>query len=412
MPMAPMPTTVPVAADGAGVPTDAAGSGLAGETFAALMAAQLGDPAAVPAGTGTAEPGVEAEDAPATLTVTTDAETPVVPAGLVVPTAVTVPVPAPPTPATTTTTTATSTATDGDEPVEPAPGTDKVRGRSAQAPGHTGTLPERAAAPAHEHARPGGSGSPEVEHAPEPVAAMTTPAPATPASPATPPVPQTDAAQVTQLTPVAPVTAATPAAPATPATPAPASSPAAPVPNPVLDQVKPTFTRLVSGPEGTHRMMLRLHPADLGEIHLTVRVSGDTVDITVAARPEARAMLVDGHGELRGLLDSVGRTATHITFRDLPGTGTAVQVVQTGAQQGANPDGQSGAQQGGHATPDQGFAGRSGQSGGNGHSGAGAADHASSSPRDGRPGVPAETRPTTTTPRTAGHVRGALDVRM
>jgi hypothetical protein len=160
-------------------------------------------------------------------------------------------------------------------------------------------------------------------------------------------------------------------------------------------------------------MMLRLHPADLGEIHLTVRVTGDTVDVTVAARPEARQMLVDGHSELRGLLDSVGRTATQITFRDLPGTGTSVQVVQTGGHQaGTNPDGQPGARQDGYtAGQRQDLSGRSGESGGNGHTGAGRADQTSSSPRDGRPGAPAETRPTTT-PRTAGHTRGGLDVRM
>ena len=88
--------------------------------------------------------------------------------------------------------------------------------------------------------------------------------------------------------------------------------------NPVVDQVAPVFTRMVSGPEGQHRMMLRLHPADLGEVHLTVTVPGDSVDVTVSATPEAREMLADGPASCEALLDSVGRTADRIVFRTCP----------------------------------------------------------------------------------------------
>jgi hypothetical protein len=388
MPLAPMPAAVPVTTDATNVPTDTAGSGLAGETFAALMAAQLGATAEV------TDPAPEAPAVAPAVATTVDTEAPapavdsetadtdphgdatVVPAGLVLPVPVTAPVQV--------TATTTSTATTGaEQPDDPGPATAVMRDRPT-APGDTGALPAEAAAPAHEQSR---LGRPDSEQA----------APTTPATSTTPATPAAAAVPTSPAAPVTPVQGTTSAGAATP------------VSNPVLDQVKPAFARLLSGPEGTHRMMLRLHPADLGEIHLTVRVTGDTVDVTVAARPEARAMLVDGHGELRGLLDAVGRTATQITFRDLPGTGSAVHVVQTGGQQGTtDADGQPGAQ---YPAPDQGFAGRSGDSGGNGHPRTGRADEYPSSPRDGRPGAPGETRPPTTT-RTAGHARGGLDVRM
>ena len=204
------------------------------------------------------------------------------------------------------------------------------------------------------------------------------------------------------VSPVIAPTSVTPAAPTASAVPA---TEAAPVSRPVLDQVKPSFTKLVSGPEGVHRMTLRLHPADLGEIHLTVRVQGDTVEVTVAASPEARAVLADNQGELRGLLDAVGRTAGQITFRDLPGTAPVLAPTLP-----ANPDGQSQAsyqQQG----LDQ---GATGQRDGNGHNPGRPADQSASSPPDGLSGVPAEPRPTTTTStiRSAGLGRGGLDVRM
>lgn len=409
IPLAPM-TVAPAAtpADGSATPTDASGSGLAGETFAALIAAQLGDPAAttpdvaVPADTD-AETDAENEEG------TGDGDALVVPAGLALPTTV---APATTPVAGTAADTAADTAeaaapVDGDEVATPsAPGA-HLRGRSAEAPGHTGELPDHASAPAHEHARPGGPDLDALATAPvtDPSAApqlpLDGPAPAAQTAPAAPAAPTTTNPVVAAT--VAPVTA-------TDVTPsASAAAPAATVSNPVLDQVTPTFTKMVSGPEGMHRMMLRLHPADLGEIHLTVRVTGDTVDVTVAARPEAREMLVEGSSQLRGLLDSIGRTAHQITFRDLPGTGTTVQVVQGGAgqQPGTTPDGQAGTQ---YAAPDQGFAGRSGH--GNRHNGADGADHLSSSPPDGRPGAPGEPRPTTTTARTAGLLRGGLDVRM
>ena len=198
------------------------------------------------------------------------------------------------------------------------------------------------------------------------------PAAVLPAAP-TPPTVLTPA--VTPLAATAPVV-----------TPDPAAAPA-PV-NPVVDQVAPVFTRMVSGPEGQHRMMLRLHPADLGEVHLTVTVRGDTVDVTVAATPEARELLTEGSSELKSLLDSVGRTADRLVFRDLPGTGTTVQVISTGTG-GANPDGQPAAQS-------QAGSGESGRSGQHGRDDLGR-QHATGAPQD----TEADRRTSTTTTRTA-----------
>lgn len=403
MTIAPMPLVPMPALDGTGTApaTSADGAGLAGETFGALLQAQraqLGQVAGLAqpqgkagaAGAATTDPeaGPEGEqaadtaDAP-TMTDGAPCTVPVLPAGLTVP----VPAPVVTPPATSVEDGPAEAAilpaarvTQAAPTIPAAAGPEQVvsTGASADTADATGGLPgDEVAAPAPERAHPGFDG---VE---------VTPADTTSNAPAA------------AATTVAPVSVAAAAGVADAPAPAPG-----PVSNPVLDQVTPVFTRLVSGPEGTHRMMLRLHPADLGEVHLTVTVRGDTVDVTVAARPEARDLLVGGSSELRGLLESVGRTATQITFRDLPGTGSAVQVIHTatGSQHGANPDGQAATQHGGG--PDQG-AGGSGRH------------------RDGRPGTgathggnaaadAAATSATTTSPNrtAAGLVRGGLDVRM
>ncbi len=183
---------------------------------------------------------------------------------------------------------------------------------------------------------------------------------------------------------------------------APATPPSAPA-NPVLDQVASVFTRLVSGPEGQHRMTLRLHPADLGEVHLTVTVKGDTVQITVSARPEAREMLADGSSQLRSLLDSVGRTAERIVFRDLPGTGTTVQVVTTSGDTSSQP---------GPSYADSGRAGNGSQRGQEGQG----RSHGPEQPETDRSAAHHRTTTTQTTntqtSTAAGFLRGGLDVRM
>ena len=167
-----------------------------------------------------------------------------------------------------------------------------------------------------------------------------------------------------------------------------------------MDQVTPGVARLVSAGEGSHRMVLRLHPADLGEVHLTVTVRGSDVDVTVSASPEAREMLAEGSTALRSLLDSVGRTAGQVVFRDLPGAGSPTAVGNP-ATPGPSPDLGTGAGDNGR----QPFAG----------SGPGADGRAGSRP--GRPDHPDATRPVAARPAPAGaapaaHGRGALDVRI
>jgi hypothetical protein len=104
----------------------------------------------------------------------------------------------------------------------------------------------------------------------------------------------------------------------------------------VLAQVTPALARVVTRGDGEHRMMLKLHPADLGEIHLTVTVRGEHVDVEIAAGAQARDLLRDGSAHLRSLLESIGRTTGQLVLRDLPSTpaqpthGTALDA---GAQQ-------------------------------------------------------------------------------
>lgn len=149
----------------------------------------------------------------------------------------------------------------------------------------------------------------------------------------------------------------------TPGTAQPATAPApptGPATTQVVQQVAPTLARVVSRGEGVHRMSLTLHPADLGEVRLTVTVRGGHVDVQIAAGREARDLMREGSAELRHLLESVGRTAGAITFRDLStGAAQPVQPGQSGPsngqspwqQGGTGPDGRNGSAQPGSQDP-------------------------------------------------------------
>jgi hypothetical protein len=104
----------------------------------------------------------------------------------------------------------------------------------------------------------------------------------------------------------------------------------------VLAQVSPALARVVSRGDGEHRMMLKLHPADLGEVHLTVTVRGNHVDVEIAASPQARDVLREGSAHLRSLLESIGRSSGQLVLRDLPVAPTHA------AGQGAGGTGQDG----------------------------------------------------------------------
>lgn len=409
-PMAPMPTlgTDPAA------PT-VAGDGAGAETFGVLIAAQLGrlaEPAAPGPQAVTSDARAEAADEDDDVTLPEQAHSATMPCapsqvvlaapGLAVAAVAAGPVPAP-TPSPLVADAPAEGETEGTEvaAIDGRPAED--HGRPVEAPGHTVVLPARAAVQPHAH--PGGEAAAATDAPVLPELRLAAPAaPGATAVVATA-VPTTEAPATVQPATPTPPTGVTPvvtplAATVPVVTPDPAAAPAPA--NPVVDQVAPVLTRMVSGPEGQHRMMLRLHPADLGEVHLTVTVRGDTVDVTVAAAPEARELLTEGSSELKSLLDSVGRTADRLVFRDLPGTGTTVQVISTGTG-GANQDGQPTAQ------PQAGF-GEPGRSGQHGRDDLGRR-HATGTAQDSE----VDRRTSTTTPNRThadGLVRGGLDVRM
>jgi hypothetical protein len=103
---------------------------------------------------------------------------------------------------------------------------------------------------------------------------------------------------------------------ASPATAAPTTMPTPS--NPVLDQVLPAVPRVVQRGDGTTRLSLKLHPADLGEVHVTVTVKDGVVDVTLAAGHEARQAMGEAGDRLRALLSGGGHTPGQVVLRDLP----------------------------------------------------------------------------------------------
>jgi hypothetical protein len=115
---------------------------------------------------------------------------------------------------------------------------------------------------------------------------------------------------IPEATPLGGPGPATPAGPAVPTGQANAGA--------VTSQVFPTVPALVSRGEGAHSITLRLHPADLGEVHVTVTVRDGAVQVTLAAGREAQEALRAGSGELRSLLDLAGASGGQVVVRDLP----------------------------------------------------------------------------------------------
>jgi len=117
----------------------------------------------------------------------------------------------------------------------------------------------------------------------------------------------------------------------------------APTAVPVPAQLQPSLARLVSRGDGTHRMSLRLHPAELGEARLTVTVKDGAVDVALAAGPEAQDALRDGSAQLRSMLGGTGHTLGRLVVQDLPGAGLG-PAAAAGGQGGVGqqlPQGQS-----------------------------------------------------------------------
>jgi flagellar hook-length control protein FliK len=138
----------------------------------------------------------------------------------------------------------------------------------------------------------------------------------------------------------------------------PASAPtAAPVPA----QLQPSLARLVSRGDGTHRMSLRLHPAALGEVRLTVTVKDGTVDVALAAGPQAQDALRQGSAQLRAMLGSSGHTLGQLVVQSLPASASTGGPGTGGAgQQGAGQQPGQGSPQGSAQGSPQGSAHGSG----------------------------------------------------
>jgi hypothetical protein len=170
----------------------------------------------------------------------------------------------------------------------------------------------------------------------------------------------------------------------------------------LVAQLDPALTRLATRGEGVHRLVLRLHPADLGELQVTVTVRNGTVDVTVAAAAEARDLLLEGSSEIRALLDGLGRGAGSVVFKDLPGAGSAPTPV---FPQPHDPAGRLAATEAGL---DWGDPGRSG-------SGPPGREQAASGPSQGRAtsGRAGPAADVTTDPvRRIGTTRSVLDLRL
>lgn len=143
--------------------------------------------------------------------------------------------------------------------------------------------------------------------------------------------------------PTAPTTTPTgPAAtaPATAAPVVPATTPTAPAegarPVPVVSQVVPEVTRLVSRGDGVHRLTMRLQPEGLGDVRVTLTVRDGEVDVRLAAGDDARRALLEGAPELRRVLELAGATEARVLVRDLAGS-TAPGGQQAWSQAGPQP---------------------------------------------------------------------------
>ncbi len=126
----------------------------------------------------------------------------------------------------------------------------------------------------------------------------------------------------------------------------------------VLQQVYPEIAK-VATTNGTHRIVVTLHPENLGEVRVTVVVRNGQVRVDMSTDPavgHARDALIDGTSDLRRLPESSGTQQATVTVRDLA-TGTAGGDAGRGQNQpftaqfgqDANNAGQSGNQSGNNA---------------------------------------------------------------
>jgi hypothetical protein len=86
---------------------------------------------------------------------------------------------------------------------------------------------------------------------------------------------------------------------------------------PVLARI---LTTAATGAPTTHRVTLRLHPEELGEVRVALTVRDGEVQVTLSAGETARDLLRRDSGLLHHLLGQGGAERVEVAFRALPGS--------------------------------------------------------------------------------------------
>ncbi|QBX55237.1 flagellar hook-length control protein FliK [Nocardioides seonyuensis] len=133
---------------------------------------------------------------------------------------------------------------------------------------------------------------------------------------------------------VAPAAAAS--APAT--TPTTTSGTDAARPVPVVSQLAPEVTRMVSRGNGVHHVTMLLQPEALGEVRVTLTVRNGEVLVRLAAGDDAQRALLEGAPELRRVLELAGTGDARVVVRDLPSATPGSQQGWPSPERSAHPD--------------------------------------------------------------------------
>ena len=180
----------------------------------------------------------------------------------------------------------------GFDPPDPANPATPGNGAEVSTPGAT----RRGGAPSGPRA-----GHPRPD-APDPAPAAIQAAPATAASIAAGPAPDPAPAGIAALQQSAPSAPAGP--PAADAQPVPRHLAAE---QPLASQVAGPVLALRARGDGSHQLMIALHPAELGPVNLHVRISGDAMTISLASSNDiAHDTLAEALPQLRAELQSAG----------------------------------------------------------------------------------------------------------
>lgn len=227
-------------------------------------------------------------------------------------------------------------------PVSPVPGTAATTVAAASTATPTTVSPDPATAPEGPAATVATTATvpdPSTATVPDPGTPPTTDATTDPATQATPATASVASAPATTPEPGGPSLATTVAGPVAGATPAAAVPPAAAEgarPGPVVAQVVPEVTRLVSRGDGVHRITMRLQPEALGAVRVTLTVRDGEVHVRLAAGEDARRALAEGAPELRRVLELAGVSDARVVVRDLAAPATTLAPATPGGHAGTH----------------------------------------------------------------------------